>query len=87
MYGINLFSHEDTISLIRETRKYCNEDKNSYYWMTGTPDDFWEQYLTIDQTLLSVSAYYIGVAFLVSFIFLFLQLDSFDKGVFAMKKK
>ena len=53
--------------------------------MTGTPYDFWEQYLTIDQTLLAVSAYYIGVAFVVSFIFLFLQLDSFDKEVFTKK--
>ena len=70
---------------MRETRKYCNENKNSHYWMTGTPYHFWEQYLTIDQTLLAVSAYYIGVAFVVSFIFLFLQLDSFDKEVFTKK--
>jgi len=87
MYGINLFSHEDTISLIRETRKYCDEDKNSHCWMTGIPYDFWEQYLTIDQTLLDVSVYSISVAFAVSFFFLFLQLDPFDKEVFTKKKK
>merc|ERR1711957_1068550 len=82
----NLFSHEDTISLISETRKHCDEDKNSHCWMTGIPFDFWEQYLTIDQTLLKVSAYSIGVAFVVSFFFLFLQLDPSDKEVFTKKK-
>jgi len=86
MFGKNLFSHEDTISLISETRKYCDEDKNSHCWMTGIPYDFWEQYLTIDQTLLKVSAYSIGVAFVVSFFFLFLQLDPSDKEVFTKKK-
>jgi len=86
MFGKNLFSHEDTISLISETRKHCDEDKNSHCWMTGIPFDFWEQYLTIDQTLLKVSAYSIGVAFVVSFFFLFLQLDPSDKEVFTKKK-
>ena len=71
MFGKNLYTHEDTVDLIQETRAFCDEDPDLHCWLTGVPYDYWEQYLYVDTLLAEVGGYAVLAVFLVSMLFLF----------------
>jgi len=71
MFGINMQTHDDTISLIQETRSSCDKDDEMHCWMSGIPFDYWEQYLTLDTLLYEVFGISIAVGFCVATAFLF----------------
>jgi Patched family len=71
MYAYDLLSHEDTLDLIKETRTYCDDDKDTHCWLTGIPFDYWTQYEDIYMALLRLGGYASAVGFLISYCFLF----------------
>jgi len=60
--------------MMKETRKYMDEDKSMHSWMSGIAFAYWEQYLTIIEFMWSVGACSAGAGFVISFIFLLLEL-------------
>ena len=85
MYATNLYTHEDTVEMIRQTREFC-DDAETHCFMTGIPFDFWEQYLTVDSVLLLLSVSSVGIGFVMATVFLFFMLDPASKE-FGMKNK
>jgi len=74
MFGIHLFTHKDTVDLITETRKFCDEDEEVHCFMTGAPYSYWEQYINIGSLLLESVWLSVIIGFGVSWIFLFCML-------------
>mmetsp|Transcript_28268 Transcript_28268/g.65473 ORF Transcript_28268/g.65473 Transcript_28268/m.65473 type:complete len:693 (-) Transcript_28268:101-2179(-) len=74
MFALDLFSHDDTIDLIKETRVFCDDDESLHCWLSGIPYDYWEQYLWVEDVLVEVSGAAIGIGFLVAFSFLVARL-------------
>jgi len=74
LFGIDLFSHDDTLDLIRETRTYCDDDKEVRCWMGGIPFNYWEQYLDVFELLMTLSICTVAVGFGVSTLFLFVDI-------------
>lgn len=85
LYGTKLYTHEDVVEMIRQTRKFC-DDAETHCFMTGIPYDFWEQYLTVDSVLLLLSCSSVGVGFVTATIFLFFMLDP-PSEYFGTKEK
>merc|ERR1719330_279869 len=80
IFANKLTTHDDTLNLIEETRKFCDDNESIHCWMTGIPFDYWEQYLTVETVLLQITCVCIAVGFGVSSLFLFIQLkNSQDK--------
>lgn len=71
MYGIRLFSHEDTLDMIDETRAFCDDDETTHCFMSGIPYDYWEQYTKVDDLLYQIVGGSVAIGFVVSFAFLF----------------
>ena len=78
MFGIRLFTHQDTVNLIQETRKICDEDDDVHCFMSGAPYQYWEQYINIDSLLFESAWVSVSTGFGVSFVFLFFMF-LFDK--------
>mmetsp|Transcript_14304 Transcript_14304/g.19556 ORF Transcript_14304/g.19556 Transcript_14304/m.19556 type:complete len:1475 (-) Transcript_14304:304-4728(-) len=76
MFGIDLFTHEDTVDLIKETRALCDDDDEVHCWLSGIPYDYWEQYTTIYETLYMISGVAVAVGFVVASLFLFIKINS-----------
>lgn len=74
MFGIHLFSHDDTIDLIEDTRAICDEDKETHCWMSGIPYDYWEQYTYVVDILYELVGVSVAVGFGVASLFLFIKL-------------
>mmetsp|Transcript_84481 Transcript_84481/g.180985 ORF Transcript_84481/g.180985 Transcript_84481/m.180985 type:complete len:1176 (-) Transcript_84481:199-3726(-) len=74
LYLYNLYETNDYTSMMKETRKYMDEDKSMHSWMSGIAFAYWEQYLTITEFMWSVGAWSAGAGFVISFIFLLLEL-------------
>ena len=74
MFGIHLFTHQDTVDLIGETRTLCDEDEEVHCFMTGAPYLFWEQYVNISSLLLESAWSSVTIGFGVSWVFLFFLL-------------
>ena len=36
MFAFDLFSHQDTLDMILETREFCDDDEEVHCWLTGT---------------------------------------------------
>lgn len=86
LYAVNLFSHQDTVNMIEQTRAVCDDDESIHCFMTGIPFDFWEQYLTVNETLLTMCAVAVATGLVVATAFLFLELDPVDESFTAGKK-
>merc|ERR1712137_775226 len=74
MFSFGLFSHQDTLDLIEQTRAVCDNDPEIHCWVGGIPYNYWEQYLWVEQTLLLAGGAAIGLGFFVAFLFLFIKL-------------
>jgi Sterol-sensing domain of SREBP cleavage-activation len=76
LFAFDLFSHEDTLSMLRETRAICDDNTELRCWMAGIPSDYWQQYLNIFHLLIVLSSFSTLVGFAISFAFLFAKLLS-----------
>jgi len=74
LYVYNLYETNDYTSMMKETRKFMDEDKSMHSWMSGIAFAYWEQYLTITEFMWSVGAWSAGAGFVISFVFLLLEL-------------
>jgi len=74
LFGIDLYTHDDTLDMIRETRRFCDEDDDVRCWMSGIPFDYWEQYLDVFELLTTLSVATVAVGFGVSTLFLFVDI-------------
>ena len=84
LFANKLFTHEDTVKMIRQTREFCDDDSEIHCFLTGIPFDYWEQYLTVDEVLLTLSCTSVAVGFVAAFIFLLIMLNPADAdfGIF-----
>merc|ERR1712139_315243 len=80
LFAINLRSTNDYTSMIKETRKYVDDDASLRSWMSGVPFDFWEQYLSIEQVLMLIGGLSILAGFVVSVGFVFSELCFSQQG-------
>jgi len=69
MFAFDLFSHEDTLDMMRETRAICDNDEEVHCWMTGIPYDYWSQYDGIFEVLVELSLYAVAAGFGISLLF------------------
>jgi hypothetical protein len=53
MYSFDMFSHEETLVMMDETRTFCDDDPDLQCWLTGIAFDYWTQVLTNLDWLLS----------------------------------
>ena len=87
LYGVGLFETDDYMDMITDTRKHCDDkDKDvddHLCWMSGIAYEYYEQYLTIDQWLLTVTGSAIAIGFAVAFAFLFLSSSGAPGAKFA----
>ena len=67
----DLFSHQITLDMIKETRAVCDDSEELHCWLSGIPYSFWEQYFEIFEMLASLSGYATAVGFGIAVIFLF----------------
>jgi len=74
LYLYNLYETRDYTSMMKETRQYMDEDKSMHSWMSGIAFAYWEQYLTIAEFMWSVGAWSAGAGFVISLVFLLLEL-------------
>jgi hypothetical protein len=74
MFAFDVFSHEQTLDMMRATRSFCDDNEEIRCWLTGIPYDYWTQYLNIFDVLLELSGYAVLAGFTISFIFLFAKL-------------
>merc|ERR1712139_734528 len=80
LFAINLRSTNDYTSMIKETRKYVDDDASLHSWMSGVPFDFWEQYLSIEQVLMLTGGLSILAGFVISVGFVFSELCFSQQG-------
>lgn len=66
--------------MMKETRKYMDDDESMHSWMSGIAFAFWEQYLTITEFMWSVGAWSAAAGFVISFVFLHLELTASKLG-------
>uniref|UniRef100_A0A6V2M2U5 SSD domain-containing protein n=1 Tax=Ditylum brightwellii TaxID=49249 RepID=A0A6V2M2U5_9STRA len=74
MFAIKLFSHQDTVDMIEQTRAFCDDDEQVHCVLSGIPYDYWEQYTTIYGTLYETSGVAIAIGFVVAVLFLFVKI-------------
>lgn len=75
LFSFNLFSHEDTLDMMDETRSVCEDSDEIHCFLTGIPYDYWSQYEGIFGVLFQLCAYSTLVGFAISFFFLYLKLS------------
>jgi hypothetical protein len=85
LFAYNLATADDYTSMIKETRKYVDDDASLKSWMSGIPFDYWEQYLTIVQLMLIIGGLSIVAGFVISFIFIFVELTFNHRGSFLQR--
>jgi hypothetical protein len=76
MYAFDVFSHEQTLDMMRDTRAVCDFVEDVHCWLTGIPYDYWTQYEDIFDVLLELSGFAILAGFAIAFVFLFAKLLS-----------
>jgi hypothetical protein len=70
MFAFDLFSHEDTLSMIKQTRAICDKNEDIHCWMTGIPYDYWSQYEELFPVLCELGGYASAAGFVIAFFFL-----------------
>jgi len=85
LFAYNLLTTDDYTSMIKETRKHVDDDTSLRSWMSGIPFDYWEQYLSIVQNMLTIGGLAILAGFIISFAFIFMEL-SFSRRGTCMKR-
>jgi len=81
LFAYNLVNTDDYTSMIKETRKYVDDDTSLRSWMSGIPFDYWEQYLSIVQNMLTIGGLAILAGFIISFAFIFIELSFSRRGM------
>jgi predicted RND superfamily exporter protein len=66
--------------MIKETRTHVDDDHTIHSWMSGIPLDYWEQYLSIVEVLMSVGGLSILAGFIISYAFIFFELIICQRG-------
>jgi hypothetical protein len=80
LFAYNLAATDDYTNMIKETRKYVDDDKSLASWMSGIPFDYWEQYLSIVAVMLTIGGLSIAAGFVISFAFIFMELSFSHRG-------
>jgi hypothetical protein len=75
LFAHNLRTTEDYTNMIKETRKYVDDDESLHSWMSGVPFDYWEQYLSIVDVMLTIGGLSIAVGLIISFAFIFTEMS------------
>jgi len=70
MYAYDLLTHERTLEMLEETRALCDDDEELHCFLSGTPYDYWSQYLGIFGTFVEIAGYAVAVGFIIAFLFL-----------------
>jgi len=70
MFSYDLFSHEETLDLLEQTRDFCDNNEELHCWMEGIPYDYWTQYENVFDVLIELSIISVAVGFGVAFLFL-----------------
>ena len=70
MFAYDLFTHQDTVDMIRETRRECDDDEEVHCWLTGIPYDYWSQYDGIFDVFLQLSGASAAAGFAIAWLFL-----------------
>lgn len=70
MFAFDLFSHDDTLNMIKQTRAICDDDEEIHCWMTGIPYDYWSQYEEVFPVLVELGGYAAAAGFVIAFFFL-----------------
>ena len=76
LYSYDVFSHEETLEMMEETRAVCDDDEVVHCWLSGIPFDYWTQYVGISQVLLELCGYATLAGFVVSFLFLAIDIST-----------
>lgn len=84
MFANDLFTHQDTLDLIRQTRAACDDDEELHCWLTGVPYSYWSQYDGIFYVFLELSGLSVIAGFAIAWIFLFVML--LFEGHYALGK-
>ena len=71
MFAFDLFSHEDTLEMMKETRAICDNNETLHCWMYGIPFNYWTQYENVFQVLVELCCFSTLMGFGVAFFFLF----------------
>jgi hypothetical protein len=80
LFASNLVATVDYTNMIKETRKYVDDDASLRSWMSGIPFDYWEQYLSIVDVMLLIGGLSILAGFVISFAFIFMELSFSHRG-------
>lgn len=81
LFGYNLRGIEAFENLITQTREFTDEDDTiGRTWMNGIPYVYFEQYLTVVDSVMTLSGVYLAVCFAVAWVFLFLEFTSQGAG-------
>lgn len=75
MYTEKMYTHRDTVKMIKETRAFCDDQDTIHCFLAGIPFDYWEQYISIDKNLAILIGSSVAVAFVVATLFLFVELN------------
>ena len=72
LFTYDLYTTDDYIKIITEARKPCDDDSSGpHCWVSGIAFDYWEQYLGINEWLLGLSLWGVGIAFVVATLFFY----------------
>jgi len=80
LFGINLYETDDYVDMIEDTRRYVDDDSSMWAWMSGIPYNYWEQYLTVVDTLLWIGITTVLAGWAIGMVFLFLELTFQSRG-------
>jgi hypothetical protein len=69
LYIFDLFTGEDYVEAIEDTRKGCDNSDTQHCWMSGIPYDYWEQYLTIEMWMLRLCGIVCAISFFAATFF------------------
>jgi len=75
MYAFKLHNTQDYVDLLKDTRKFMDDEGSVHAWMGGIAYDYWEQYLTIEDFMWTIGGWSSFAAFLISFMFLFIEIS------------
>merc|ERR1712032_280791 len=81
MYAYNLFTTANYMDLLKDTRRFTDDDDSVHAWMNGIAYDYWEQYLTIESFMWSIGSWSTIAALVVSFLFLVIAVSARGFGV------
>jgi hypothetical protein len=85
LFAYNLWNTGEYTDLIKQTRKFVDDDQSLHAWMSGIPYDYWEQYLTIFKVMLTIGGLSVSAGFVISFAFLMGELSFVKRGTCSQR--